>query len=264
MAANGVDYKNAISACESPLHDNFKMGNSESTSDPDAPPWFTHGLESPPFTTLAVKDGYEIRKYKPSKWVGTEVESHSCTDAANTSFWRLFKYISGENEARQKIPMTCPVLVKIPQTNPGSGRTTFITHFYLPLEYQDKPDSEIPRPNNAAVALYNYPEFTAYVISYGGYNSDTKMSENSDQLETLLKRDGVEYKKEYSFLAGYDPPYRLFNRHNEVWFMSEGVSDQQGQETTEETVEEGKPENETQEGTKEEGDKEKEKVVETE
>ena len=188
------------------------MGNTESATDPDAPPWFTHGLGSPPFTTIADKESYQIRKYQPSKWVGTEVKSRSCKDASNTSFWRLFKYISGENATKQKIPMTTPVSVKVPGQN---GERTFTTHFYIPVEFQ----ADTPAPTNPDVSFYECPECTVYVISYSGFTSDDKLLQYATQLGTLLDRDGVDYVKEHYFYCGYDPPYRLFNRHNEVWFL---------------------------------------------
>lgn len=204
------------------------MGNSQSSGNAAGtdstfqlqPPWFTHGLESPPFVTLESKEGYEVRKYKPSKWVGVQQDSTSCKTASSDSFWPLFKFISGENEAKKKIPMTSPVTVKIPAEVDSNNKERFTTHFYLPYQYQEVANSDLPKPNNSNVSFYDYPEITVYVLSYGGFTSDAKLAQHSKQLSTLLERDGLSYDKDVSFYAGYDPPYRLFNRHNEIWFVS--------------------------------------------
>lgn len=49
---------------------------------------------------------------------------------------RLFKYISGDNEAKKKIEMTSPVTV---QTTPGQGpacTSDFLVSFFLPYKFQ--------------------------------------------------------------------------------------------------------------------------------
>ena len=197
------------------------MASSESATDESTPaPWFTHDLQSPPFLTVETKEGYEVRKYKPSKWVGTQTQSNSAKSASSNSFWPLFKFISGKNQTNKKIPMTTPVLVKIPSEATSNNKRDYITHFYLPHEYQQTPNTDLPQPNNPAVTFYDYPEMTVYVLSYGGFTSDSKLSQHSSQLAALLERDGMEWDKSVSFYAGHDPPFRLFNRHNEVWFVA--------------------------------------------
>ena len=193
------------------------MGNTGSSyTIPSSSPWFTHGLDSPAFETIAEKNGYEIRKYQPSKWIGTQVKSMSCKEATDKGFRYLFNYIKGENKAGQKIPMTAPVAVKVEPSQGPACESTFTTHFYVPVEFQ----ANTPAPTNPDVLFYQYPEFTVYVISYSGFTSDDKLLQHATQLGTLLDRDGVDYVKEYYFYCGYDPPYRLFNRHNEVWFVA--------------------------------------------
>lgn len=184
------------------------------------PPWFTHGLESPPYVSIETKEGYEIRQYKPSKWVGIQQEANSCKTASSDSFWPLFKFISGENDAKKKITMTCPVAVKVPTAAAADSKRLFTTQFYLPFQYQGVSNEDLPKPNHPEVTYHDYPEITAYVISYSGFTSDSKLSQHTAQLATMLERDGVTYDKTMAFYAGYDPPYRLFNRHNEVWFVA--------------------------------------------
>ena len=42
--------------------------------------------------------GIEERHYQPAKWVSTKVQSMKYKEATSTGFWRLFKFIGGENE----------------------------------------------------------------------------------------------------------------------------------------------------------------------
>lgn len=194
------------------------MGNANSSQTAsDTNPWFTHGLEFPKFETESRKEGYEVRKYQPSKWVSTKNESMSFERSARTGFRRLFKYITGQNSAGIKIPMTCPVAVKIQPSQGPACESTFTTHFYIPLKHQES----TPEPTNKEVNLVEYPEFTAYVLSYSGFNNDEKLLSRAAELGELLEHDGVSnFVKDHYYYAGYDPPYRLFNRHNEIWFIS--------------------------------------------
>lgn len=57
-------------------------------------------------TIAASQDGFEIRHYEPSVWVSTKITDVSYDDATNVGFHRLFDYISGNNDAATKIPMT--------------------------------------------------------------------------------------------------------------------------------------------------------------
>ena len=43
--------------------------------------------------------GFEVREYVTSKWVTTELQNVDMKSASSTMFWKLFKYIGGENEA---------------------------------------------------------------------------------------------------------------------------------------------------------------------
>jgi len=39
-------------------------------------------------------------------------------------------------------------------------------------------------------------------------------------LGDALTKDGItDFETKYYFTAGYDAPFKLFNRHNEVWFL---------------------------------------------
>ncbi len=98
---------------------------------------------------------YEERIYPAQKWVQTKIENISKDSASSAMFWKLFNYISGQNDKKIKIPMTAPVSVLI---EPGSGpncESTFTMAFYVPAAFQD----DTPQPTESDVSIEERPEF---------------------------------------------------------------------------------------------------------
>uniref|UniRef100_A0A8C5BTK5 Heme-binding protein soul5 n=1 Tax=Gadus morhua TaxID=8049 RepID=A0A8C5BTK5_GADMO len=124
--------------------------------------------------------------------------------ATYTAFRRLFKYITGANEnGLSNIEMTSPVIIKS-KTNKGWFEScTYTMSFLLPSEHQLNP----PKPTDSQVDL-------AFCPTQLGVD---KESELMDSLESV----GAMYKKDFSYAVGYDSPMKMFNRHNEVWFVAE-------------------------------------------
>ena len=189
---------------------------SSAASIPRDEPSFCHDLDCPKYTLVDKKDGYEVRNYKPSKWVGTTISSVSYTKAVDTAFDKLFNYISGENTAKAKIPMAAPVATKIVPGRGPAHESNFTVLFFTPFAYQNN----TPTPTNPELALVDLPAITAYVVSFGGYENDRSLQEYATDLTDRLNEDRVDYVKDFYFTAGYDSPYRIIGRHNEVWFLA--------------------------------------------
>ena len=179
-------------------------------------PVFCHDLDCPKYTLVAKKTGYEIRAYAPSKWVGTTITGTSYREAAETGFDLLFKYISGANSANEKIPMASPVATKIVPGPGSTGEKNFTVLFFTPFAYQ----ANTPTPTDPQLALVSLPAITAYVTSFSGYENDAELQERTLELVNHLNKDGVAYVKDFYFTAGYDPPFRVIGRHNEVWLLA--------------------------------------------
>lgn len=179
-------------------------------------PEFCHDLDCPKYTLVDKKDGYEIRKYESSKWAGTTITSADWDTAVNDAFDELFNYISGQNSNNTKIPMAAPVATKIVPL--GRDMFNFTILFFTPFAYK----IGTPIPTNPKLAIINIPAITAYVSSFGGFERDQQLTKYANDLEQALDRDGMSYVKpdEFFFTAGYDPPYRLIGRHNEVWLIA--------------------------------------------
>ena len=183
-----------------------------SVVDADAPA-FCHGLDCPAYTVVAEKTGYEVRLYNASKWVATTVLSNKWDIAGDAGFELLFDYISGQNSASEKVPMTAPVAI---QVLPGSEPSNFTVHFFVPYAYQ----ANTPTPTNPKVFLTDLPKLTAYVYQYGGIATDDSTAKYAAEMESYLKRDKVNYVPGVYLTGTYDPPYRIIGRHNEIWFLA--------------------------------------------
>lgn len=182
----------------------------------DEKPWFCHGLECPDYKVVANTSNYEVRRYPAAKWVSTTVNDFKYSSATSTGFMRLFRYISGANAESKKIDMTAPVRVLVHPSQGPFCESSFTISFFVPFAYQNEP----PAPESDDVFIEETPETVVYVASYPGGNTEAKLLENARALVEALDKDEVAYSKDHYFFAGYDPPFRLFNRHNEVWVVA--------------------------------------------
>ncbi|XP_074650574.1 heme-binding protein 2-like [Tubulanus polymorphus] len=130
-----------------------------------------------------------------------------------TMFMKLFKYISGENAAKQKIPMTCPVTTRFIAGAGPACESNFTMSFYVP-------NTDAPKPTNKDVFFTEMPETLIYVRQFSGYY--VRFDAWAQEAMKLAEAIGNEkaYDNSFFFTAGYDAPFKLFNRHNEIWFQS--------------------------------------------
>ena len=179
-------------------------------------PSFCDGLDCPRYTLIAVKKGYEIRKYEATKWVGTTVPSMSFTTALHIAYGKIAAYISGANSTNEKIPMATPIATKVvPRQGPACD-SNFTVLIFIPFAYQSK----APAPTDPQVALVDLPAVTAYVTSFGGWEADNELQEEASDLANMLIDDNVDYVKDFYLTASYDPPTKDTGCHNEVWFLA--------------------------------------------
>merc|ERR1712182_43405 len=197
------------------------VGTSEAQVETDSgSPWFYHGIEGPDFQTLQNGNNYDIRGYPKSFWSATTINAEYMDEAGSEAFMRLFRYISGANERNQKIEMTVPVLASV---QPGQGpfcKENFTYHFYLPREFQKDP----PKPTDPRVTNVEVDALNVAVLSYPGWSNENKVISHGKELFEFLKQDNVTYTSENYFTAGYDSPFRLTDRHNEVWVQVQQIA----------------------------------------
>ncbi|XP_061534487.1 uncharacterized protein soul5l [Phycodurus eques] len=178
----------------------------------------TESKECLQFELVCKTDEYEVRHYTPTRWVSTDAEAYFMGVGAAMAFRRLFQYITGANEAGIQMEMTAPVLVKIPEETKMWEPAVYTLNFPLPQAYQDKP----PAPTNDKLYFTEMPEMDVYVRSYGGWMLSVTSRLHAHLLTKELERVRAAYNRTYHYGVGYDSPLKLLDRHNEVWYVSEG------------------------------------------
>ena len=113
--------------------------------------------------------------------------------------------------------MTAPVLVSVDEEEDDKARAKM--GFFIPPA-----DAEsAPAPTNPNVKIGKISPMCVYVLSYGGWqmNLDNKFWGKVDVLKKGLEKAGVSDVDEDAgpMFAGYDSPWRILNRHNEVMLL---------------------------------------------
>jgi len=218
-------------ACARPSS-SARVLNAAETSDvasveaSDAPA-FCHGIDCPAFDVVKTTDAYEVRKYPGElKWTTTTVTGLTYDAAVSAGFERLFGYISGANAKREKIEMTAPVRVRVV---PGEGpfcESNFTVSFFVPFAPDGGRATQIDPPKPVDERVKNEVDacaFTARVKTFGGWARETSILAAATDLSDALRADGevdaANAGKDQFFYAGYDSPFTIAGRHNEVWFV---------------------------------------------
>ncbi len=167
------------------------------------------GYESAPYTVVRSNGNIEIRDYPALMVVETPMASSRNGD--DGSFMRLFRFITGGNEAKQKIAMTTPVFMSGSETN-----TTMA--FVLPTKMKS---GEVPRPSDGSVTVRELAAGRFAVLRYTGGRNAKKEAESLARLKTWMapERLSVLSPPVYGY---FDPPWTpAFLRRNEVMLRTE-------------------------------------------
>lgn len=190
-----------------------RIGDSKSESS-----YCTETKECLLFDLVCEGDGYEVRHYDAAKWVSTEEQSYFTEVAISRAFKKLYKYITGENEAGAKINMTAPVLIKVKEDVSIWDSSVYVLNFLLPSDFQANP----PKPTDPSVYFTDTPDMNVYVKSYGGWMMSVVSKIKAQQLKKSLDKVQASYETEYHYDVGYNSPMKILNRHNEAWYIVKG------------------------------------------
>ena len=183
------------------------------------PPSFCKGLDCPSFSTSQVDNDIEVREYDALLWASTVVEDSSVTDAGGVAFGRLFGYLSGDNEKKQKIDMTTPVLNHIEAGTGPNCNSTFTVSFFVPWQYQNEEGPPSPTSDLVFIETKKLPQVA--VAEFSGFADDKSIVQEASVLyDAIIDSKDIdvdEGAQDAYFFAAYDSPYTLFNRHNEDW-----------------------------------------------
>jgi len=180
-------------------------------------------IEEPSFRVLEQDGAFALREYAPYVVAETRVES-DFESAGNAAFQRLFRYISGQNVAQEKIAMTAPVTQsrsetrgeKIAMTAPVTQKAAgngYRVAFTLPSSYTLE---TAPIPLDKTIEIRAVPAQLVASWRYSGRWTESNYRESEARLrEQIAKRD-LETSGEPT-LARYNPPFMpSFLRRNEV------------------------------------------------
>jgi hypothetical protein len=148
---------------------------------------------------------FEIRFYPSATLATVYSQANSYRELSGPGFRTLAGYIFGGNESDTKIAMTSPVHMDI---NDSLSSMSFV----MPSAYEME---TLPDPANSSVKLEKTAEEYVAAIRFKGYASDKSLRQYTEKLKRLLEEKGIRYSGHFRYL-GYNPPYQLFNRRNEI------------------------------------------------
>jgi len=161
--------------------------------------------EEQKYTVILKDKDFEIRFY-PSATVATIYsDAKTYKDLSSPGFRKLAGYIFGGNEKNTSISMTSPVHMDI---NDSVSSMSFV----MPSSYNEE---NLPKPNDPDVLIQKTADEYVAVIRFGGFASDEDLIFYSDKLYNLLEEKGITSYGNARFL-GYNPPYQLVDRRNEI------------------------------------------------
>ena len=162
------------------------------------------GVESPEYTVVKNDGDFEIRNYPEMVIVTTPMADPRPDEG--TSFMRLFRYISGSNEAEEKIAMTTPVLTT---EEDGERYMSFIVPQNVAAEGAPASMSDLVNVQSMSGGKYAVYRFD------GSWNMDTFEMAKVRLAEWLASQNLTPIGE--PVIANYDPPYTpSFLKRNEI------------------------------------------------
>src|ERR1019366_2732008 len=177
--------------------------------------------EQPRYTVIQkLNHSVEIRRYEPQEAIEVTVSGADRQKDANEAFTLLFRYITGANQAEQKIAMTTPVRTDEPQriamtapvqTMTSNGLTSM--RFFLPRAVAQ---ADAPAPLDPRLHLVKLPEITIAALRFSGVATQTKRDHQAAVLFGVLANSGWKPSGDV-FQFDYDPPFTIpLFRRNEL------------------------------------------------
>lgn len=161
-------------------------------------------IETYPFVVEGKYDTFEIRTYEASLFTSVKLPYVGYKKTSGKGFSILAGYIFGGNERKEKIAMTSPVAMSL--------EDTMTVMFMVPKKFKQQ---SLPQPDQSRIVFREEPEKTVAAITFGGWANDEKIEEYKAKLKDALMAEGIPYTNRFYFL-GYNPPYEVFNRKNEI------------------------------------------------
>jgi len=161
--------------------------------------------EEQKYTVILKDQNFEIRFYPSATLATISSDAKTYKEMSGSEFRKLAGYIFGGNETATHIPMTAPVHIDI-------NDTLSTMSFVMPSSYIKE---NLPKPNDSGIQLKTTDDEYVAVIQFGGFASDKDFKYYSGKLLNILKDKGIITLGHPRYL-GYNPPYQLVGRRNEI------------------------------------------------
>ena len=168
------------------------------------------GYESAPYQVVRADGKFQVRDYPALTVVETPMAAGS-QDGSDGSFMRLFRFITGANEGKQKISMTTPVFMS------GSDSNATMA-FVMPAKLAA---TQVPKPTDGSVKVRELEPGRFAVLRFSGGRNAKNESETLARLKAWMEAQG--FRTVSAPIYGYfDPPWTPgFLRRNEVMLRTD-------------------------------------------
>ncbi|RAP32129.1 hypothetical protein DID75_05325 [Candidatus Marinamargulisbacteria bacterium SCGC AG-410-N11] len=160
------------------------------------------------YKLLQKENNIEIRYYNKVMSAQVTITGNRKT-AASSAFRVLFKFIDGNNNKNQKIPMTSPV------SQISSSKITWDITFFMPASMIK---GETPTPLDSRIKIIELNQIKLAAIRFSGRASTSNLENHTSILRDYLIQNKLQFinKPHYAF---YNAPFvPWFLRRNEVLF----------------------------------------------
>ena len=161
-------------------------------------------IETYPYKVVKKYSNFEVRSYEATLFTAVKMSGNKYKESSSKGFSVLAGYIFGGNKENEKIAMTSPVAMSL-----GDSTTMM---FMVPKKFKKE---TLPQPNESQIEFRDEPAKTVAAITFGGWADDQKIAINKQKLVAALEVEGIKYTNRFYFL-GYNPPFEVFNRKNEI------------------------------------------------
>ena len=162
-------------------------------------------IEAYKYSIIKTYKDFEIRIYEASLFTSVKINTDNYKQASSKGFSILGGYIFGKNESKKQIPMTSPVAMRL-------EKEEMTMLFLVPKKFNKE---NLPKPENSKIEFIEIPKKKMAAITFSGWASDEKIEKYKLELINLLEKNGIEYANKFSLL-GYNPPYEVLFRKNEI------------------------------------------------
>ena len=170
-----------------------------------------YNIETYPYKIVKEYDEFEVRSYEATLFTSVKLSSDKYEESSSKGFRILAGYIFGGNERNEKISMTSPVTMSL--------EDSMTMMFMVPKKLKKE---ELPKPNQSDIEFKEVPAKKMAAITFGGWADDEKIKKYKKQLIEYLEAEGIPYANRFYFF-GYNSPYEVFNRKNEVVVELENI-----------------------------------------